>query len=81
MGPLYLPETECSQAEKFATRLKDEISRHSQEGGDKSVPYTVSIGVAGYPNHGDNVENILKKADDALYAAKNQGRNCVITAI
>jgi len=40
-------------------------------------PVTVSIGIAGYPIHG---VSLINKADNALYEAKNQGRNRVIVA-
>ena len=39
---------------------------------------TISFGVAVYPEHGDNIQELLKKADDCLYIAKEQGRNKVI---
>ena len=37
---------------------------------------TLSIGVAVYPRHGRSGEEVLKAVDDALYAAKDAGRNC-----
>lgn len=77
---VMLPETDCSHAERFAERLKEGITQNSCRGGEANLPLTVSIGVASYPDHGDVVENILKKADDALYAAKEQGRDRVVTA-
>jgi diguanylate cyclase (GGDEF)-like protein len=39
---------------------------------------TISLGVAAYPEHGDNKEDLLLAADTALYQAKNQGRNKVL---
>ncbi len=36
---------------------------------------SVSIGIALYPDDADNMNELLKKADQAMYAAKNQGRN------
>lgn len=39
---------------------------------------TMSLGVAAYPDHGQNSEMILKSADSALYRAKNEGRDRVI---
>jgi diguanylate cyclase len=36
----------------------------------------VSIGIALYPQHGDNPSHLIKLADDAMYVAKRLGRNC-----
>jgi len=43
-------------------------------------PVTVSIGVASYPMHGDTPEQLIRRADRALYIAKEQGRNRVWVA-
>jgi diguanylate cyclase (GGDEF)-like protein len=43
-------------------------------------PVTVSIGVASYPMHGDTPEQLIRRADRALYIAKEQGRNRVCVA-
>ncbi|MNF15143.1 putative diguanylate cyclase YdaM [compost metagenome] len=43
------------------------------------TPMTISLGVAHCPDSG-SVESSLKQADRALYAAKHQGRNRVVTA-
>lgn len=37
---------------------------------------SASIGVALYPEHGDTADEILKNADNAMYAAKRGGKNC-----
>lgn len=37
---------------------------------------TASIGISFYPADGDNVEEMIKNADNAMYAAKNDGKNC-----
>jgi diguanylate cyclase (GGDEF)-like protein len=59
-----------------AERIRRQVEAARWEG--RSV--TVSIGVASYPEHGRDVESIVKAADDALYAAKSQGRNRVAVA-
>lgn len=45
---------------------------------DVTIHVTVSLGVALYPLHGDNIQEVLKCADLALYDAKHAGRNTVI---
>ncbi len=77
---VMLPETECSQAEIFAARLKEGVGRNAGKKSGGSVPFTVSIGVACFPEHGNTEDDLLKKADDALYTAKKQGRDRVVTA-
>lgn len=44
-----------------------------------NVPYTVSIGVACARGHEISVGQLMSEADEALYRAKAQGRNCVIS--
>ena len=43
---------------------------------------TISAGIAAYPVHGERVDEVLDNADQALYQAKNSGRNhCVVRAV
>lgn len=65
-------------AQKRAELLRDRIATHPiMYEGDK-VGITVSIGIAMYPVHGTSVEGLLQKADQALYLAKQKGKNCVV---
>ncbi len=51
-----------------------ERNAQDQNGQDQKIPLTVSIGIAqAYPN--DSIHDVLNQADQALYAAKKQGRN------
>ncbi|AFZ15149.1 diguanylate cyclase with PAS/PAC and Chase2 sensors [Crinalium epipsammum PCC 9333] len=42
---------------------------------EHNIEVTVSIGISIYPLHGDSLENLIKQADVAMYAAKDLGRN------
>jgi diguanylate cyclase (GGDEF)-like protein/PAS domain S-box-containing protein len=42
---------------------------------DKKMNITISIGIAIYPENGDNIDILLKKSDDALYYVKKRGRD------
>jgi diguanylate cyclase (GGDEF)-like protein/PAS domain S-box-containing protein len=41
---------------------------------------TISLGVAVFPEHGQTIDELLKNADNALYRAKNEGRDRVVAA-
>ena len=48
---------------------------------DANLPrVTISIGVAAFPQSGDNFQGVMKAADEALYRAKDGGRNQVQTS-
>jgi diguanylate cyclase (GGDEF)-like protein len=62
-------------AERIRTLIADTPFEHADKQPSGSV--TVSGGVAVWPMDGDDVETLLRHADDALYAAKHAGRNQV----
>jgi diguanylate cyclase (GGDEF)-like protein len=41
-------------------------------------PITISLGIATYPSDGTDLEELIKRADAAMYEAKQQGRNKVV---
>lgn len=43
--------------------------------GDKIIKVTVSIGISLYPIHGNNEDMLIKKADEAMYQIKRQGKS------
>ncbi len=72
---ILLPEISSQEnAEAFAERVRTVLAKPlNLEGYDIFV--SSSIGIAIFPTHGDDAENLLKKADTAMYCAKSMGRN------
>ena len=80
-----MPETELSYAQQVAERLRNDIAGEpiKVEGKDgQELNITVSIGIASSNQNDptDSPQKLLKRADDALYRAKESGRNCVVSA-
>ncbi len=77
---VVLPETELAAALDVAEKLRAAVAKASfaREKGD-SIKITISLGVATYPALASNQEDLLRRADDALYSAKNT-RNIVVSA-
>ena len=61
--------------ERFAKRLQAIVGADVDLSG-KAVSVTASLGVALYPRDGADMETLLKRAEIALYQAKEAGRNC-----
>lgn len=74
---IVMPGANARAARKRAEQLRVhcETMRISHNGKDLKV--TLSFGVATYPTHGTEGEEIVIKADKALYKSKRNGRNCV----
>lgn len=75
---ILLPETSGAQAFEAAERLRSRIesTRISIEH-HAAIEFTVSVGVASVVSKDDTLDALLSQADDALYKAKNAGRNQV----
>jgi diguanylate cyclase len=69
------PQTDSTQANGLAERLRNAIAIHPHEQAGK---VTASFGVAQY-YAGESPERWIKRADEALYTAKQSGRNFVVT--
>jgi diguanylate cyclase (GGDEF)-like protein len=76
---LLLPETDAAAALHAAERLRAALQRSLPAEHGNRIAYTVSIGVATLEN-GESFSNLLGRADAALYAAKQAGRNTVRVA-
>ena len=73
-----LPQTPHEEALRTAERLRKLVEGHVFHAGTREVRITVSLGVASYPFQGvDSPGSLIREADEALYRAKQQGRNRV----
>ncbi|WP_394564570.1 diguanylate cyclase [Pantoea sp. SGAir0180] len=74
---MLLPDTSLADAEAIAERIRLSIAGEAVENVGN---ITLSIGVAEWSARRVPLETSLKRADDALYQAKNAGRNCTVVA-
>jgi two-component system cell cycle response regulator len=77
---IVMPETDMSVATMVAERLRRRIATEpfSIQQGGRAIEVTISVGIAGIASPDDRAASILKRADQALYRAKRDGRNRVV---
>jgi two-component system cell cycle response regulator len=77
---IVMPETDMAVAATVAERLRRRIATEpfAIEQGGRAIDVTISIGLAGLESVGDGALTLLKRADQALYRAKRDGRNRVV---
>jgi diguanylate cyclase (GGDEF)-like protein len=76
---VFLPHADLLGALDAAERIRDRVARLSLEWKNRAVRATVSVGVATLDASHDSLGALIQEADQALYAAKDAGRNCVRT--
>ena len=78
---LIMPDASLEAARQRAELLRQEARQlRLRDAGQSQEAITLSAGVAIYPQHGRTIETVLRAADDALYRAKQEGRDRVIVA-
>lgn len=79
---IVMPETDMHVAGMVAERLRRSIAGEpfSIDRGTKRIGVTISIGLATLERKGEPIADVLKRADVALYRAKHDGRNRVVSA-
>jgi diguanylate cyclase (GGDEF)-like protein len=78
---VLLPETEPTEAIVIAERIRRTVSDIRLREGKRLVGTTISIGISSYPRAGRrSATDLLRKADAALYQAKREGKDKVISA-
>ncbi|MEJ2610255.1 MAG: diguanylate cyclase [Candidatus Thiodiazotropha sp.] len=76
---IMLPDTQLSEAATLAQRLCEDLSDTHMFLPGGQITVTASFGVALF-RPGELLDICLKRADDALFAAKDKGRNCVVVS-
>jgi diguanylate cyclase (GGDEF)-like protein len=72
---LMIPEADKDAAFCLAERLREKFAGIKL----KNLPkITISLGIATFPHDGTQIDDLIKKADTAMYAAKQAGRNRVV---
>ena len=72
---ILLPDTTLEGAKVLAERVVETVQRQTVEGPEGEIAYTVSVGAAVFHGAHDDLPSLLKRADAALYKAKERGRN------
>lgn len=74
---IVLMETEPDTAISISERIRSRIEALSIHTGKETVHITISIGLTFF-REGDDISTVSNRSDEALYAAKENGRNCVV---
>lgn len=76
---LVLLDSSLEDARQHLEQIRLQIEGMQIRHGNKLLgTMTVSVGIAGVPEHGSTPDELLRAADYAMYAAKQAGRNCIV---
>ncbi|HET7775669.1 MAG TPA: GGDEF domain-containing protein, partial [Azospira sp.] len=76
---IVLPDTQLEAANQALQRLQRELTKHYFMHDNQKLLITFSAGVTEY-RPGEGQSTVIKRADDAMYEAKNTGKNRVVSA-
>lgn len=77
-----LPDCPVEEAYAVAERIRHAVEKHAFDLPDgSSIHLTISLGIATYPDTTISMDELVKQADDALYKAKQTGRNKVCSML
>jgi diguanylate cyclase (GGDEF)-like protein len=74
-----LHENSIKQAHVVAERLRTEIENVKVKSEESSIKFTISIGISVLIEADQTIEDTISRADNALYKAKSNGKNCVVS--
>jgi diguanylate cyclase (GGDEF)-like protein/PAS domain S-box-containing protein len=72
---LLAPGTDSKSASKIAERVRAQVERYTIKLDSEEVGITISAGIVSYPAHASAVPDLVKRADEAMYSAKRDGKN------
>lgn len=72
---IIMPDTDLSGALHVAERLRESVENSEFIYEQQSFKVTISVGCAEFPHQAENRDDLIEKADIALYASKHKGRN------
>lgn len=75
---VFLPEASAKQAYDLAQTLRKQVEEQTIVLRRARTNITISIGIATFPDNALVRDELIEKADMALYEAKHRGRNCVV---
>ena len=77
---IILPETDAESARVICERIREAIEKSTVSTSAGDIQYTVSMGIAQLTETPENYMQWMQKADEALYKAKESGRNKVVVS-
>jgi diguanylate cyclase (GGDEF)-like protein/PAS domain S-box-containing protein len=78
---IAMPETDLDAARAAAERIRSRLSEQIVMVDGESVRFTVSVGIAMAEDRDNSIDDLMRRADQALYQAKHAGRNRVAAAV
>jgi len=78
---IIIRKTTCESGMEFAEKIRSVIENEVFKVGDIEVKITLSIGVIQYRSEYSTFDEMMRVSDQALYQAKNKGRNCVVLGL
>ena len=74
---IILPQISSSKALIYMERVRKAVEKMRVQTRSEVISITVSAGISDYPENCTDADKLLGQADQALYLAKNSGRNCI----
>lgn len=77
---VVLPETTLEQASEVAERIRDQVAKKLISNDFRNLQVTISIGISALKTETHTIDEMLQRADKALYQAKSNGRNTWVSS-